>query len=185
MLHFKEIWILYSPCSRRGRKIDSTGTSSGGKVPRVEAQVSLCDQTHCWGNKELGKVAFISVLRSQIWPAKRSYPSSSLFGHCRTVFMAEQNCWICIYFQYTCSMLGTGFFHRDAWSGSERTFSDINLECLGAVASGTAPTSVGKFCCPDSIQNHGPLLRENTIHSHYQKFQKYVLIGWMDSKKTL
>lgn len=72
------------------------------------------------------------------------------FWSCWTVFMAGQNCWICIYFQYSCSMLGVGLFHRHAWSGSERTFSDINLECLGAAATGTAPTSVCKCCCQKS-----------------------------------
>lgn len=90
MLHFKGIWILYFPCSRTGQKIDNTGTTSGGKLPCVKAQVSLCDQTHCWGNKELGKVVFIWVLTSQIWPLKCSYPSSSPFGHCWAVFMANR-----------------------------------------------------------------------------------------------
>lgn len=163
MLHFKGIWILYFPCSRMGQKIDNTGTTSGGKLPCVKAQVSLSDQTHCWGNKELGEVVFIWVLTSQIWPVKCSYPSSSPFGLCWAVFVAEQNCWICIYFQSTCSMLAAGLFHRDAWSASGRTFSDINLECLGAAATGRAPTSVCKGCCLNGIQNHDPLLRENII----------------------
>lgn len=114
-------------------------------LPRVEAQVSLCDQTDCWGNKELGEVAFIWALTSQLWPAKRSHPSSSPLGHCWAEPMAEQSCWICIY-----CMLGAGAFHREV-SASGRTFRDINPECLGAAASGAAPASVCKCCCLNGI----------------------------------
>lgn len=70
-------------------------------------------------------------------------------------------------------------FHRSAWSLSERTFSDIDLECLRA-AAGRAPSRVYSCWYLKSSQIHDIVLRKKIIHILSKSTRNYKLFDLIE-----